>query len=128
MHPAPKGRVLAGIIPITGRENVLGLPWEDCLQPLSYQCTALERSVYECAVMNCDSIWIICNDDTAPLIKKRIGDYVLNPNIYDDWHFKKIPGGSKEYIPVFYRYRFRSCTYPSLFGQYSPMNLTDSLT
>jgi hypothetical protein len=102
MHPAPKGRVLAGIIPITGRKNVLGLPWEDCLQPLSYQCTALERSVYECAVMNCDSIWIICNDSTAPLIKRRIGDYVLNPNIYDDWHFKKIPGGSKEYIPVFY--------------------------
>jgi len=83
MQPAPKSRILAGIIPITGRENTLGLPWDDCLQPLSYEVTALERSVYECAVMNCDSIWIICNDDTAPLIKKRIGDYVLNPNIYD---------------------------------------------
>jgi hypothetical protein len=102
MHSAPKGRVLAGIIPISGRPNTLGLPWEDCLQPLSYQCTALERSVYECAVMNCDSIWIICNDDTAPLIKERIGDYVLNPNIYDDWNFKRIPGLSKEYIPIFY--------------------------
>lgn len=102
MHSAPKGRVLAGIIPISGRPNALGLPWEDCLQPLSYQCTALERSVYECAVMNCDSIWIICNDDTAPLIKERIGDYVLNPNIYDDWNFKRIAALSKEYIPVFY--------------------------
>jgi hypothetical protein len=102
MQPAPKSRILAGIIPITGRENTLGLPWDDCLQPLSYEVTALERSVYECAVMNCDSIWIICNDDTAPLIKKRIGDYVLNPNIYDDWRFKKYPKAQKKYIPVFY--------------------------
>jgi len=102
METAPKGRNLAGIIPLAGRQDVLGLPWGDYMQPLADGLTALERSVYECAVMNCNSIWIICNDDTAPLIKKRIGDYVMNPNIYDNWDFKRAPYLVKEYIPVFY--------------------------
>jgi hypothetical protein len=102
MNTAPTSRNLAGIIPITGRQDKLDLPWSDCLQPLGEGITAIERSVYECAVMKCDSIWIICNDDTAPLIKKRIGDYVLNPDIYASWGYKRIPHLSKEYIPVFY--------------------------
>lgn len=102
MNTAPAGRNLAGIIPITGRSDMLDLPWPDCLQPLGEGMTAIERSVYECAVMKCNSIWIICNDDSAPLIKKRIGDYVLNPDIYASWGYKRIPHLSKEYIPVFY--------------------------
>ena len=102
MDKGPKGRNLAGIIPITGREDVLGLPWADCMQPLADGITALERSVYECAVMKCNSIWIICNDDIAPLIKKRIGDYVMDPSIYADWDFKRMPHMMKQYIPVFY--------------------------
>lgn len=102
MISAPKGRNLVGIVPITGRKNLLLLPWEDCLQPLSENYLAIERSVFECASMGCDSIWIICNDDTSPLIRTRIGDYVINPNIYDNWDFKKNPHLSKEYIPVFY--------------------------
>jgi hypothetical protein len=102
MHQAPKGRNLAGIIPISGREDKLNLPWSDCLQPLGAGITAIENSVYECAVMKCNSIWIICNDDTAPLIRKRIGDYVLDPEIYSSWDFKRLPHLSKEYIPVFY--------------------------
>lgn len=102
MDNSPANRNLAGVIPITGREDLLDLPWPDCLQPLGSGITAIERSVYECAIMKCDSIWIICNDDTAPLIKKRIGDYVLNPDIYASWGYKRVPHLSKEYIPVFY--------------------------
>ena len=102
MDTALKGRNLAGIVPIAGRQDLLGLPWPDCLHPLAKDMLAIERAVYECALVNCDSIWVICNDDTAPLIKKRLGDYVINPNIYDNWDFKRHPDSCKEYIPIFY--------------------------
>lgn len=102
MEESLKGRNLAGIIPITGREDKLNLPWSDCLQPLCDGVLAIERSVYECATIGCDSIWIICNDDTAPLIKKRLGDYVVNPEIYESWHFKRMPDLRIEYIPIYY--------------------------
>ncbi len=97
-----KNRNLVGIIPISGREEKLNLPWPDCLQPIGEELLAIERSVYECALMSCNSIWIICNDDCSPVIRKRIGDYVLNPKIFDSWNYKKTPNDSKEYIPIFY--------------------------
>ena len=102
MKQAPAGHNLAGIIPISGRDSKLKLPWPDCMQPLQEDLLSIERSVYECATMNCDTIWIICSDSTAPIIKDRLGDYVVNPNIYDDWNFKKHPNSSKKYIPIFY--------------------------
>ena len=102
MEPAPKSKILAGIVPLSGREDKLGLPWPDYLQPLGHEVLAIERSVYECAAVGCSSIWIICNDDVAPLVKKRIGDYVMDPIIYDSWKFKKVPNLSKKYIPIFY--------------------------
>ena len=102
MQPALKNKSLVGIIPISGRPDKLELPWNDCLQPLGPGVLAIERSIYECAAVGCSSIWVICGDDTAPLIKKRIGDYVLDPIIYDTWKFKRVPNLSKKYIPIFY--------------------------
>lgn len=102
MESSIKGRNLAGIIPISGREDKLNLPWPDCLHPIAEDVLAVERSVHECAQVGCDSIWIICNDDTAPLVKKRLGDYVANPKIYEDWKYKKFPDGQVKHIPIFY--------------------------
>jgi hypothetical protein len=102
MEPSLKGRNLVGIIPITGREDKLNLPWSDCLQPLADGVLAIERSVHECAQIGCDSIWIICNDNSAPLIKKRLGDYVVNPYIYENWKYKRMPDGQINHIPIFY--------------------------
>ena len=93
---------LVGIVPVAGREDKLNLPWSDCLQPLTDGLLAIERAVYECAYVGCKSIWVICNDDTSPLIKKRMGDYIVDPIIYDSWKFKAIPDLSKECISIFY--------------------------
>lgn len=87
---------------MSGRESSLKFPWPDCMQPLQGDLLSIERSVLECAMMNCDTIWVICSDTTAPLIKKRLGDYVVNPDIYAEWRFKKHPNSSKKYIPIFY--------------------------
>ena len=102
MEESLKGRTLAGIIPISGREDRLSLPWSDCLQPIAEDILAVERSVHECAQVGCDSIWIICNDQSAPLIKNRLGDYIVNPKIYEDWKYKRIPDGQIKHIPIFY--------------------------
>jgi hypothetical protein len=101
-NPKEQHTNLAGIIPLAGREDKLNLPLPDYMQPLGDGITALEKSVYECARVGCKTIWIICNDDTLPIVKKRLGDYVMDPIIYDTWSFKRIPNLSKTYIPIYY--------------------------
>ena len=98
---------LVGIVPIAGRDDKLNLPWPDCLQPLTDGLLAIERSVYECAYVGCKSIWVVCNDSVAPLIKKRMGDYIVDPIIYDSWNYKRIPDMSKQYIPIFYQLQWQ---------------------
>ena len=72
MKSALQGRNVPGIIPLAGWNDSFDFPWPDYLHPLREGFLAVERSVYECAYAGCDSIWIVCNDDTAPLVKKRI--------------------------------------------------------
>ena len=72
MKKAPKGRNVVGIVPLSGWHNSFDFPWPDYLQPLREGFLAVERSVYECAYAGCDSIWVVCNDDVAPIIKKII--------------------------------------------------------
>ncbi len=102
MKKAPKGRNLAGIIPLTGRKSVFDFPWPDYLQPLREGMLAIDRSVYECAYAGCDSIWIVCGDDVAPIVKKRIGDYVMSPRYFEEKNFVKNKRYHEKWIPIFY--------------------------
>ena len=79
MKKAPRGRNVAGVIPLTGWNNSFDFPWPDYLQPIRQGMLAVERSVYACAFAGCDSIWIVCGEDIAPIVKKRLGDYVMSP-------------------------------------------------
>ena len=36
----------------------------------------MQKSVHECALAGCNTIWIICNDDIQPLIKSVVGDQI----------------------------------------------------
>lgn len=102
MNSAPKGRNLVGIIPLAGEEKVYNFPWPDYLHPLAEGQLAIERSVYECAYAGCDSIWIVCNDDESPLVKKRIGDYVMNPVYFLEKEFVKRKDYHQNWIPIYY--------------------------
>ena len=102
INSAPQGRNLAGIVPVSGWRNSFGFAWPDYLQPLRPGLLAAERSIYECALAGCDSIWVVCDDNTAPLIKKRIGDYVLSPRYFEEKNFVKRRDYHKKWIPVFY--------------------------
>lgn len=102
MYPAPRGRNLAGIIPLAGWNDSFGFPWPDYLQPLREGLLAVDRSVYECAYAGCDSIWIVCPDDFAPLVKSRIGDYVMNPRYFEEKDFVKRKDYHEKWIPIYY--------------------------
>jgi hypothetical protein len=70
---------LAGIIPVAGQKLDYGMPWHDALMPIGREYLAVERCVVECAYAGCKTIWIICNDDTQPLIRYRLGEKVQDP-------------------------------------------------
>ena len=93
---------LCGIVPISGRESKLCLPWPDSCHPIKENHLAIERSVLECAYAGCDSIWVVCNDDVAPLIKKQVGDCILDPYCFERQKYYKFFQDNKKFIPIFY--------------------------
>ena len=70
---------LAGIIPVAGQPLDFSFPWHDCMQPIGPDYLAIERAVFECAYVGCDTIWVVCHDDMQPLIKDRLGDFAEDP-------------------------------------------------
>jgi len=70
---------LAGIVPVAGQPLDFECPWHDCMMPIAPNYLAVERAVIECAWAGCETIWVVCNDDMAPLIRHRLGDYVFDP-------------------------------------------------
>jgi|TARA_R110000851_G_scaffold79136_6_gene174380 hypothetical protein len=92
---------LAGVVPISGQPLGFGFPWDDSLMAIGENYLAIERSVLECAYAGCETIWIVCNEDTQPLIKHRLGDFILDP-ISATNRFKKHPTEFQKQIPIFY--------------------------
>ena len=92
---------LAGIIPVAGQMLDFQMEWADCLMPIAPNYSAIERSVMECAYAGCETIWIVANDDMAPLLRHRVGEFVQDPAF-----FGKQPGRnsslSQRKIPIFY--------------------------
>ena len=93
---------LAGIIPVSGLKDSFGMLWHPCMNPISHNYSAIERAVVECAYAGCETIWVICDDDTQPLIKERLGDYILDPSSVKRSGFAKYPSEHRRDIPIFY--------------------------
>ena len=70
---------LAGIIPVAGQPLDFRMPYPDPLMPIAPGYTLIEAAVIEAAHAGCNTIWIVCNDDIAPIIRHRIGDYIQDP-------------------------------------------------
>jgi hypothetical protein len=64
---------LAGIIPVEQGTSKFKMDWHDSLTPIAPGYTAIEHSVYECAMAGCHTIWISAAEDVTPLIRRRIG-------------------------------------------------------
>ena len=92
---------LAGIVPVAGQPLDFDQAWPDCLMPIAPDYSLLEAAVVECAYAGCDTIWIICNDDISPLIKKKLGDFVKDP-VYAHRRHERKPDQTVRYIPIYY--------------------------
>lgn len=89
---------LAGIVPIGGKLLDFQMPWHDSLMPIAPDYLAIEQAVYQCANAGCTTIWIVGHKGTTPLIRHRLGDWILDPATIS----LKFSGTKLKEIPIFY--------------------------
>lgn len=70
---------LAGIIPVSGKDLDYNFPWHDSLMPLAPDYTAVENAVYQCASAGCETIWIVGDKGIQPLLRHKVGEWVIDP-------------------------------------------------
>jgi len=92
---------LAGIVPVAGQPLDFNFPWHDSLMPIGHNYLAVEKAVFDCVVAGCNTVWLVCPKDMQPLIRYRLGDWVVDPVRYDKGAtFGKRP---KVYeVPIYY--------------------------
>ena len=93
--------------------------------PVNNGFSAIQKSVFECAMAGCKTIWIVANNDLAPVVRKHIGDWVYDP-VYYERTFTKFYSDHRREIPIYYvpihpkdRDRRDSYGWSILYGVYS---------
>ena len=116
---------LAGIIPLANLKTNYNLQTPECLLPLDAGFTAIQKAVFECAVVGCQTIWIVANEDLAPVVRKVVGEWVHDPAYYYRQH-DPYPTARQKAIPIYYvpvhpkdRDRRDSYGWSALHGVYS---------
>lgn len=92
---------LVGIIPACGQANDLFYPYHNSLLPIGNNITAIERCIYECMLVGCQSIWINCHPSILNVLKLYFGNYFKNPNFNKINKFTDFPIVPK-YLPIYY--------------------------
>lgn len=92
---------VAGIIPLANLETDHYLDLPSCMLPVDAGFTAIQKSVFECAIAGCKTIWIVANQDLAPIVRKCVGDWVYDPVYYNRTKVKFYKEVRKE-IPIYY--------------------------
>ena len=92
---------IAGVIPISGIDSDINAPVGPALLPISLNYLAIERAVVECAYAGCDTIWIVCDDDTKPLIRHALGEYIYDP-VYASRTRALFPKEHRRLIKLYY--------------------------
>ena len=92
---------LVGIIPVAGQSLDFDFPWHDSLQPIGRNYLAVEKALFNCALAGCKTIWIACPKEMQPLIRYRLGDYIINPyELEKTARFARYPNYRE--IPIYY--------------------------
>lgn len=92
---------LAGIISLLGPRDKMSVGYPDYLLPLAPDFNMVERSIVECAYAGCETIWIVCDDNTVPLLRHRVGDWIEDP-VYIHRKNTRQPYNYRKEIPIFY--------------------------
>jgi hypothetical protein len=92
---------MAGIIPVANIKTDHKTPFPAILLPVDNGFSAIQKSVYECAMAGCSTIWIVANDDLAPLVRKVVGDWVYDP-VYHNRNLTKFHSNVRKEVPIYY--------------------------
>ena len=93
---------IAGIIPVSKIDSDLDSFLHASMMPIDNGFYAVQRSIVECAYAGCKTIWIVCDDSIAPLIKKVCGDFIQDPIAIINSKYKVFPQENTKSIPIFY--------------------------
>ena len=69
--------------------------------PVDAGFTAIQKSVYECALAGCNTIWIVANQDLAPIVRSRVGEWTYDPIYFNRWQYGEGSENRRE-IPIYY--------------------------
>jgi hypothetical protein len=92
---------LAGIIPLAGLETDYGIGVPDVMTLVEAGFTAIQKSIHECALAGCSTIWIVANQDLAPIVRKIVGEWTYDPVYYGRAKFGQGSEHRRE-IPIYY--------------------------
>tara|TARA_Y100000310_G_scaffold134643_1_gene133569 strand:- start:6411 stop:7283 length:873 start_codon:yes stop_codon:yes gene_type:complete len=92
---------VAGVIPLANLETEHALDVPSCMLPVNAGFTAIQKSVFECAMAGCQTIWIVANQDLAPIVRKSVGEWVYDPVYYKRTMTKFYKNVRKE-VPIYY--------------------------
>ena len=95
-------RHIAGIVPVANIKTDHNLKTPEYLLPVAADYTAVQKSVYECALAGCNTIWIVANQDTAPVLKKVVGEWVYDPVYYNRSFDPGFVSHRRIDIPIYY--------------------------
>jgi len=91
---------MVGIIPLDGYGNDEQFPYSPWLKPIVKDLTLVENAVLQCAFFGCKQIFIVCEERSARMLKRHIGEWVEDPSHY--WKHYKYPTGYRIQIPIYY--------------------------
>ena len=92
---------IAGIIPVANLQTEHQTAISPVLLQVDAGFTAIQKSVFECALAGCKTIWIVANPDLAPIVRKVVGDFVQDP-VYYNRNMSKFHSELRREIPIYY--------------------------
>ena len=93
---------MPAIVPVAGMGAEFGMEWDASLIPVGPNYTALEATVFECLHAGCTSIWIVANDDVAPLLRHRLGEVATDIDSIQRGVFAKFGQTKHLEVPIYY--------------------------
>lgn len=92
---------MVGIIPVAGEKLDFNMPWHDSMLQIGHNFTAIEKCVAECALVGCNTIWIVSRSHYTNLLRNRLGEYIYDPQRISDSKIHKNRDLLAR-IPIFY--------------------------
>ena len=93
---------MPAIVPVAGMSTDFGMEWDASLIPVAPNYTALEATVYECLHAGCSSIWIVANDDVAPLLRHRLGEWATDIDSIQRGTYVRFGTEKHQEVPIYY--------------------------